>query len=245
MSSYLGSFFGMLLILGVHFRAERILEAHRYTATLLNVIAGIAIAYAFIDVFPHLARKQPAFDDLFLGPVTAYLTNHLYLMALFGFCVYVGIRVFSAVAVERRHSDLAYAALVGSMCLYALFIGYMLAEQPLYRPEPALLFGLAMAAHFLGLHHELMHERPRVYDRMVRYLLMCCTASGWLGSVFFTISQPVYALGFAYIAGGIVAAGAISDLPRVKSVSAFGAFLVGAFVYSLLLLMIEAYRLQA
>lgn len=242
MSSYFGSFLGLLLILGVHFRAERILGAHRHTNTLLNVIAGIAIAYAFIDVFPHLARKQPGVEGLFLGPVATYLTNHLYLMALFGFCVYVGIRVFSAAEVDRRHSDLAYVGLVASMCAYALFIGYMLAEQPLYRPEPALLFGLAMGAHFLGIHHELMHERPQFYNRLVRYLLMTCTVLGWLASTFYTISQPVYALGFAYIAGGIVAAGAISDLPRVKTASSFGEFLVGAFAYSALLLVIEFYR---
>lgn len=244
MSSYVGSFLGMLLILGAHLRAESILGAHRHTITLLNVIAGIAIAYAFVDVFPHLARKQPSVEGLFLGPITTYLTNHVYLMALLGFCVYVGIRVFSAAEVDRRHSRLAYVALVASMCLYALFVGYMLAEQPLYRPEPAFLFGLAMAAHFLGLHHELMHERPQVYNNVVRYLLMGCTALGWFGSVFYTISQPVYALGFAYIAGGIVAAGAISDLPRVKSAPAFGAFLAGALVYSVLLLAIEAFRVQ-
>ena len=81
-------------------------------------------------------------------------------MALLGFCVYVAIRVFSAAEVDPRQSRLACIALVVSMCLYSLFIDYMLAEQPLYRPEPAFLFGLAMAAHFLGLHRELMHERP-------------------------------------------------------------------------------------
>jgi hypothetical protein len=128
------------------------------------------------------------------------------------------------------------------MCLYALFVGYMLAEQPLYRPEPALLFALAMAAHFLGLHYELMHERPQAYNKVVRYLLIGCTSLGWLGSGFFTISQPVFALGFAYISGGIVAVGAISDLPRVKSAPAFAAFLLGALGYSVLLLAIEGFR---
>lgn len=245
MSSYVGSFFGVLLILGTHFRAESILSGHRHTTTLLNVSAGIAIAYAFVDLFPHLARKQPSVEILFPDPVTTYLTNHVYLMALLGFCVYVGIRVFSAAEVDRRHSRLAYVALVASMCLYALFVGYMLGEQPLYRPEPAILFGLAMAAHFLGLHHELMRERPQAYNHVVRYLLMGCTALGWSGSVFYSISPLVYALGFAYIAGGIVAAGAISDLPRVKSASAFGTFLAGALVYSVLLLAIEAFRVGA
>lgn len=245
MTSYIWSFLGMLVIVVAHFRAESILGAHRHTTMLLNVIAGIAIAYAFMDVFPHLARKQPGLEGLFPGPVAAYLTNHVYVMALLGFCVYVAIRVFSAAEVDRRHSRVAYVALVVSMCVYALFIGYMLAEQPLYRPEPAFLFGLAMAAHFLGLHHELMHEWLEHYNKAVRYLLMGATALGWLGGFFYTMSQPLYALGFAYIAGGIVAAGAINDLPRVKSAPALVAFLAGALVYSILLLTIEAFRVQA
>ncbi len=244
MLTYLGSFIGLLLILGAHFRAERILASHRHTSTLLNFIAGIAIAYAFVDVFPHLARKQPSVEGIYLGPLTGYLSNHLYVIAMLGFCVYLGIRVFSVAEVERRQSRLAYITLVASLCLYGLFIGYMLAEQPLYRPEPAFLFGLAMAAHFLGLHHELMHERPLTYKNVVRYLLMASTALGWLGTAFFTISQPVYALGFAYLAGGIIASAAINDLPRVKTARDFGTFLAGAVLYSVLLLLIESFRLQ-
>ena len=100
----------------------------------------IAISYAFLDVFPHLARKQPNVEGLFFGPITTYLTHHVYLMSLLGFCVYVGIRVFSATEVDRRHSLAANVVLVASMCLYALFIGYMLAEQPLYRPPETCLF---------------------------------------------------------------------------------------------------------
>jgi len=74
---------------------------------------------------------------------------------------------------------------------------------------------------------------------------MGCTALGWLCGVFYPISPPVYALGFAHLAGGIVAAGAVNDLPRVKSAPALAAFLAGAFIYSVLLLAIEAFSLQA
>ena len=241
MSALLGTFLGLLLILIVHFKAERLLGGGHYRKTLLNFIAGIAMAYAFVDVFPHLALKQQKIDLEPYGPIATYLTHHLYLVALIGFCVYVGIRVFSAAEVDRHHSRLAYLLMVASMCIYAAIIGYLLAEQALYRPEPGVLFGIAMAAHFLGLHHELIDTRPREYDLVVRYLLIGCTTLGWMASLLYTISQPVYVIVFAYITGGIVAVGAISDLPRVKTARAFGPFIVGALVFSMLLLAIQWY----
>lgn len=100
-----------------------------------------------------------------------------------------------------------------------------------------------MGAHFLGLNHELLQGHEAEYNRLVRYLLIGCTALGWLGSLVYTISMPVFALGFAYIAGGIVAVGTISDLPRVSSGRGFAMFMAGAVVYSALLLTIESFRL--
>jgi hypothetical protein len=245
MLSYASSVGGLALILLAHLYARQILQTHRYQNLLMNVISGIAIAYAFVDVFPHLARKQLTFDARDPGPLTGYLTHHVYLLALLGFCVYVGLRVFKAEEVDRARSRIAFVGMEFSMCVYAFFIGYMLAEQPLYRPEPALLFGLAMGAHFLGIDHSLSHERDEYYDRVLRYLLIACTAAGWAGGFFYTISEMVYALAFAYIAGGIVAVGAISDLPRVRSALDFVGFMSGVVVYSAMLLALEAYRAGA
>jgi hypothetical protein len=240
--SYVSAFAGLLVILLVHFYASWILGKHRFQKLLLDIIAGITIAYAFIDLFPHLARKQSSLESIPLGPFAIYLTHHVYLMALLGFSVFVGIRAFNAEEVDRKNSHIAYIMVVASMCLYALLIGYMLAEQPVYRPETALLFGIAMGAHFLGLDHSLSHERRAAYDKTVRYLLIGCTTTGFLGGFFYTISPPVYALVFAYIAGGIVAVGAITDLPRVKSSREFTGFMAGVIVYSGILLLLEALR---
>lgn len=246
MSVYLGSILGLLLLLIVHFRAVRLLALDRSRGVLLCVISGIAVAYVFIDVLPHLARKQFGLELLLPGIFAKYLTHHLvYLMALLGFGVYVGIRAFSAAESGHRGPRYGYAVVVLSMCFYAAFIGYMLAEQPIYRPEPALLFAIAMSAHFLGLHHELQQGHLAFYNRVVRYLLMSSTAMGWLGSLIYTISAPVFALSFAYIAGGIVAVAAMSDLPRVTSARSFIAFALGALVYSVLLLIIEGFKFEA
>ncbi len=241
MWSYLNSAAGLALILATHFFAGRVRRERRFQAPLMNIIAGIAIAYAFIDVYPHLARQQLTMDAVDLGPITTYLTHHAYLMALLGFCVYVGMRVLNNTAKVTR-ARIAYSGVLASMCLYAGFIGYMLAEQPLYRPQPALLFGLAMSAHFLGIDHSLSQERHANYDGVVRYLLIGFTTLGWLGGFLYTISEIVYALAFAYIAGGIVAVSAISDRARIRTSRDFLGFLAGVVLYSCVLLALEAYR---
>lgn len=242
LGALIGSLAGLSFILMAHYFARRILAEGRYHDLLLNIISGIAIAYAFVDVFPHLARKQQTLDVLTTGPFTDYLTHHVYLMALIGFSVYVGLRVFKAAEERRTYSRIAHFGLISSMCLYALFIGYMLSEQPFYRPEPALLFGFAMAVHFLGIDHTLIEMQSGHYDRAIRYLLMACTVAGWVGGFFIAISDAVYALAFAYIAGGIVAVGAISDLPRVRSSQDLVGFCGGVVGYGALLLVLEAYR---
>ena len=240
--SLISSFTGLGLLLAAHFYARRLLGAGHSSTLLLNISAGIAIAYAFVDVFPHLARKQLTLESFYDTPLLTYLTHHAYLMALLGFCVYVGLRVFKAEEEQKEQSQFAHLGLVASMCLYAAFIGYMLAEQTLYRPEPALLFGLAMAAHFFGVDHTLIEEQKGDYEKVVRYLLMGCTLTGWLCGFVFTISEVVYAMAFAYIAGGIVAVGAISDLPRVRTLKGFAIFFGGVVCYSAVLLLIEGYK---
>jgi hypothetical protein len=241
----MSSLLGLSIVIAVHLGAKKILSRNIHKTTLLNFIAGIAMAYAFVDVFPHLAKKQPTIDALYLGEFAGYLSHHLYFVALIGFCVFVVIRVFSMAEIEQKHSKVAYSAMIISMSVYALIIGYMLAEQSVYRPETSLLFGLAMAAHFLGLHHELSDENPVFYQSVVRYLLAGCSLIGWCFGLLYTISEPVYAIIFAYITGGIVAVGAISDLPRVQTASALIAFLSGALVFSVLLLAIEAFKMQS
>ena len=177
---YFGAFGGLLCVLCALFFVRRLVSGHRHSDRLLNASAGIAVAYAFVDVFPHLARKQAVFDGFYSDSLLAYLSHHLYLVALIGFCVCIAAR--AAESGEARHPGRHFTHWLLSLllCLYSLLLGYMLAEQPVHRPEPALLFGLAMGAHLLGLGHEVRDQAPRLYDSVIRYLLMASVAVGWV-----------------------------------------------------------------
>jgi len=115
---YLGAFGGLLFILIAALNVGRLLGDYRYRDSLLNVSAGIAVAYAFVDVFPHLAKKQLAFDGAYNAGLLAYLSHHLYLVALLGFWACVGLRAAeNADTVEKRGSG-RYQVLSLLLCVY-------------------------------------------------------------------------------------------------------------------------------
>lgn len=242
MSIYLGSFVGLLIIGCAHLFVRQAFATEHLRQVLIHLLTGVAVAYAFVDVFPHLASMQTKLDAATGSSIFVYLAHHAYLMALLGFLVYLGIETSLIDVPPGAEIRWRHLLIVVSMMLYGFLVGYMLSEQPTHRPEPAVLFGIAMAAHWLGLNYANREWNPEAYDRYFRYLLLASTALGWLTGIFFELTDATYALWFAYLAGGIVAVAVATDLPHVSSTRAFGAFSVGAVMYSALILIIEAYR---
>ena len=97
-----------------------------------------------------------------------------------------------------------------------------------------------MGAHMLGLNFENRKPDPETYDHYFRYLLAASVIAGWITGLFAEMSDVTYALWFAYIAGGIVSAGVATELQRVRSHTAFVTFSIGAGVFCVLILLIEA-----
>jgi hypothetical protein len=244
MGIYVGSLIGLLLIACAILFAGRAFASDNIRGPLLDALTGVAVAYAFIDVFPHLASMQSKLELDYVSGVFAYLAHHVYLMALLGFIVYLGVKNSLLEDAEAdRHAHSRRLVLVSSFCIYTFLIGYMLSEQPTHRLEPSILFAIAMAAHLLGLNYENRRLNPSAYDQYFRFLLVASVIAGWLVGVFFEMSDAAYALWFAYLAGGIVSAGVATELPRVKTRGAFISFVIGAILFSALILLSEAYRL--
>ena len=170
MGIYLGSLIGLLMIACAILFAGRVFANEQIRGPLLDALTGVAIAYAFIDVFPHLASMQSKLELDYVSGFFAYLAHHVYLMALLGFIVYLGVKnslLEDEEAGRRGHSR--HLVLVASFCIYAFLIGYMLSEQPTHRIEPAILFAIAMAAHLLGLNYENRRLNPAAFDRYFRF----------------------------------------------------------------------------
>jgi len=246
LQTYGASFAGALLIVTVHLLAGRLHFLDRRDGAALDFLAGIALAYVFVDILPHLAGKQSHFDE---GGYS-FLQHHIYIMALVGFLSYMAVILLD----ERRRKagsgeNVGWASApwpikieAGSFACYAFIVGYMLAEQPTHRIEPALVFAVVMAAHFIGLDH-LFHRRyPRLYDSVVRYLTTAGLLIGWLLGWFVEMPDVLYAAVFAFLAGGIMIVGVIFELPRVTSARRYWSFCGGAAAFTLAILLLEFVR---
>jgi hypothetical protein len=250
LQTYGASLVGALLIATVHLLAGRMHFLDRRNGAALDFLAGIAVAYAFVDILPHLASKQAKFAGLSDEGVYGLLQHHTYILALAGFLTYLAVILLDEKRRESISGDdikfvdapLPVKIEAVSLAGYAFIIGYMLAEQPTHRIEPALVFAAAMVAHFIGLDYLFHHRYPRLYDSFARYLLAVGVLLGWLLGWFAEMPDVLYAATFAFLAGGIIIATVIFELPRVTSQRRYWSFSAGAACFTLVVLVLEFVR---
>ncbi len=243
------SFAGATMVVLVHLFVHRMQFLHGSRSIWLDVFAGVALGYLFVDILPHLATYQRKFTEATAGGLLGFMEHHAYLVTMAGFLMYLAIALSGARIRARRSPGtitlgnlpvtVGIAAL--SMVAYAFLIGYMLAEQPTHRSVAGIGFGIAMAAHFVGLDHFYRDLQPRLYDAPLRYILAGAIYGGWLLGVVGELPDLVYALVFALLAGGLMVVTAVFELPRVRSWRRYVSFCLGAIAFSALILVVESF----
>ena len=241
------SFVGATMIVLVHLFVHRMGFLHGARSIWLDIFAGVALGYLFVDILPHLATYQRKFAAATDGGLLGFLQHHAYLVTMAGFLLYLAIALSSnAIRAKQPPGTITLANLpvtVGiaalSMVVYAFVIGYMLAEQPTHRSVAGIGFGVAMAAHFVGLDHFYRDLQPRIYDTPLRYALAVAIYAGWFLGIVAELPELLYALLFAFLAGGLMIVTAVFELPRINSWRRYAAFSLGAIAFALLILAVE------
>jgi hypothetical protein len=243
------SFAGATMIVLVHLFVHRMGFLHGSRSIWLDIFAGVALGYLFVDILPHLATYQRKFTEATDGGLLGFLEHHAYLVTMAGFLLYLAIALSGdrirakqapgTITLANLPMTVGIAAL--SMVVYAFLIGYMLAEQPTHRSVAGIGFGLAMAAHFVGLDHFYRDLQPRIYDTPLRYALAGAIYAGWLLGVVGELSDLVYALLFALLAGGLMVVTAVFELPRINSWRRYAGFCLGAIAFAALILVVESF----
>jgi len=228
----------------VHLLTPRFRFMQTPNSPWLPMSAGVALAYVFMDIFPHLAKVQKRLVDIELNSLYGFLATNVYLMALIGFCIYLGITLLSIAyrqgqtmpELTYRLSPVIVKIDMISLALYNFLVGYLLAEQATHRPEPVIIFATAMAIHFIGVDSLIRELFQSLYDRTALFLFIIGIYAGWLTGVLDEISDAALSIVYAFLAGGIIVVATVHELPGIKSIKQYVSFLCGAAVFSALLL---------
>ena len=211
--------------------------------------AGIALGYVFMDIFPHLAKSKAKYEYTGDNLIYEFLIQNIYLLAFIGFSLYLGVILAEKVLrkdmalgeITFRTAPMVVRVESVSLIAYNFLIGYLLSEQVTHRPEPAILFGAAMAIHFVGLDYLTRGHFPQLYDGMQRFAFAAAVLAGWLAGTTLEISNASLDLWYSFLAGGIIVVAAVYELPHIQSRKQYWAFLVGAGLFSTLILSVNYY----
>ena len=201
----------------------------------LSGASGVSVAYVFVHLIPELSAMQAAFADVGLG----WLEKHLYIMALVGMTTFYGLeRTVVTSQNQPGESEIEpgiYWLHIISFALYNALIGYSL----FHREEPGLvsllLYTLVMGLHFFVNDFGLSQDYPSAYHHSGRWIVAGAIVAGAVVGWGSELSEVGVSLLFSFLAGSIVLNVLKEELPEERQ-SKFSAFALGAFVYTVLLL---------
>ncbi|WP_276498075.1 hypothetical protein [Pontibacter litorisediminis] len=208
----------------------------------LSAAGGVSVAYVFLLLFPELSEGQEHVEQL--NWAEAFLSHHVYLMALIGLAVFYGLE---RVVVEEKHKQKKEALKeephqqgvfwlhIGSFAIYNALIGYILFQREEGALQNLLLFSIAMALHFIVNDFGLQEHHHDSYRRIGRWVLVVALVVGWGVGYVVELPEALVVLVMAFVGGGVIMNVLKEELPEERE-SRYWAFTLGAGLYATLLL---------
>lgn len=234
-------------VLGGHLNLEDFPHHRRW----ISVVAGVSVAYVFVDLLPLMSEEREAFLAVAEGRRLVAPEFRVHIAALVGFLWFYGLDHFvgsrqetPSIAEEAAAEPSAQPVHwlhVGGFALYNLMIGYLLIEWS-EKPVSLALYCGALGLHFLITDDGMRRGYGAMYDRVVRWLMATCIVAGALVAGFAPLSIGVLTTVVGVVAGGVVINSVKDEMPSAGG----GRFLpsvVGALAYATLIMV--ASRLEA
>ena len=211
----------------------------------LSFAGGVAVSYVFMHIFPELAAAQATINES--EPVFSWMEHHAYLVSLAGLIIFYGLeRVVKSSrrepttephqSGETQASPGVFWLHIGSFIIYNALIGYLLVHREEQDAWAMSFFAVAMGLHFLINDFALRQDHKGSYHNLGRWFLAAAIVLGWLIGLALKLPEPLIAIIFALVAGGVVLNVLKEELPEEKK-SSFFAFACGAFFYAVLMLL--------
>ena len=226
-----------LVLAAIHLftgRFEGLMKTPR--RALLSFAGGVSVAYITVHLLPELQHAQADFNRE-LGVPAPYDAYSLYLAAALGFLLFYALdRLVKLDKPEGQgRSDTGgavFAAHIGAFAVYNLFLGYYLSAHVQPDVHSILIYTAVIGLHLLMNDVSLRTDHRERYDPIGSRLLAAAVAAGWLLGYTVKVSEPVFALWFALITGGILINTIREELPQERS-ARIGPFALGVVIGAL------------
>lgn len=225
------TFISVVIFALVHIFANKINRLDKLSqARFLSFGQGVAIAYVFIDLLPKLCLSDMLVKQAGIFP---FLERHVFVMALAGFILFF--------VVDRVHSQInknkKYWFSICSYALFNFFVGYAIVDKDNPEVQPLALFTFAMGLHYFANDYTLTKHYGKDYATTGKWILAASLFLGWFIGLMTELSEVAIALVSAFIGGGVMMNVIRHELPK-ENPKDLKAFLLSAFAYTLLLLLI-------
>ena len=235
-----GLFAGLFAAVHIGIGALKFLH-HTPRSRWLSAAGGVAVAYVFLHILPELASHRQTFAEE-LGTSEKMAERLVYSVALAGLAVFYGLeQILHRSRRNSRRDDRQELPAAGtfwlhiaSFALYNVIIGYLLLHREETGLRSLLIYGTAMALHFVTNDFGLREDHKVRYDRSARWIIAAAVVGGWLLGIATTLPEIAIALLFAFLAGGVVLNVLKEELPEERE-SRFLPFLLGGAGYAALL----------
>ena len=227
----------------IHLFANKMGFSHIPRSKWLSAAGGVSVAYVFIHLLPELEEWQSKFEESHEGSFS-FMSNHLYLISLFGLTVFYGLERAAKLSSEseRKNKDEKEQELpqifwihILSFAIYNAIIGHLLVSRDSGSGTELVWFVVAMAFHFMVNDYGLLDHYRHNYLKKGRWIAAFAVLGGWALGAFTNFSETAIAILFAFISGSVILNVLKEELPEERK-SNFWAFFTGIVLYSAILL---------
>jgi zinc transporter ZupT len=210
----------------------------------LSFFSGISVAYVFVHIFPELGKAQEYIYNLQFSFIHL-LDYHAYLISLAGFLLFYGMEYYARKSYRENIREKKSASVeehifwVHSVIniSFNFMISYLIFDDEFPSQLGLILFFIAMLTHLMIMDYDSYDYNKELYQRYGRWIYICANLAGLFTAVIFDVSESVFLILFAFLGGGMILNVIKEELPEDKKSNYLG-FLIGALVYSAVLILI-------
>ena len=216
--------FACIFVIG--WRTVPIFERFRVQTRSLG--GGLAVAYAFLTLFPELELGHELFGD------------NVHVMVLVGLIAFLGAERYlerRAEAAGDSGADAVFGLTLGLAWVYVWLLVFTMPEKLEGSLPHALIGILGLGLHLLFKDHGLVELHEHLHVRVGRWVLALAPFAGWATAAWLAPeSEAVTDIILALLAGSIFYEVFREELPA-RDESHYGWFVAGAGVYAALLIL--------